>query len=77
LDASPKSQHAIHNSTALWITREFETSGLWNQAASRLVVLACFFLLWVGEHGAVRVSSIRIGAFANFRSARWVMSRNK
>lgn len=49
-DASPKSQHALPNSTVQWIANEFLSGPLREQVTSRLIVVAYFFLLRVGEY---------------------------
>lgn len=49
-DVAPKVQHALPNSTILWIIREFHAGSLRDRTTSSLIVLAYYFLLRVGEY---------------------------
>ena len=49
-DTAPRSQHALPNSTIQWIINEYQAGSVRNQTTARLIVLAYYFLLRVGEY---------------------------
>ena len=49
-DVAAKPQHALPNSTVRWIAQKYRTGTTRDATAARLIVLAFFFMLRVGEY---------------------------
>ena len=56
-DLAPKAQHALPNTTVLWIATAFHQASVRLQTTAALIILAYFFLLRVGEYTESRNTS--------------------
>ena len=53
-DKAPRAEHAIPNTTVIWLAREFKDADVRQRTTSALIILAFFFMLRVGEYTPTR-----------------------